>query len=169
MGECGEGEAMTTAENTVRLLREAGATLSTTESCTGGLIASLITGVPGASQVFPGGAVTYSNASKAVLAGVDAALIAEKGPVSPEVASQMAEGIRRVLGSTLAVSVTGLCGPDGDGTAAKVGDVYIGFASPEGTEISELHQNIGREPLRALAAETALKVVCRWCEGHISR
>ena len=157
---------MTGAERAVALLKRARLTLAAAESCTGGLIASQITSVPGASSVFRGGVVTYQTDTKTLLLGVDADLLRKKGPVCPEVARQMAEGVRALLGADLAVSVTGLAGPDGDGSEAKVGDVYIGFASFRGTEVLELHDPIGRDALRALACRTALERVSRFCEGE---
>ncbi len=155
---------MNVAERAVALLKQAHLTLAVAESCTGGLIAAEITAVPGASTVFRGGIVTYQTDTKALLLGVDAELLQRKGPVCPEVARQMADGIRALLGVDLAASVTGLAGPDGDGSEARVGDVYIGFASPAGTEILELHDPIGREALRRLACRTVLERVSEFAE-----
>ncbi len=156
---------MTGAERAVALLKKKHFTLAVAESCTGGMIASQITSIPGASAVFRGSVVTYQTDTKSLLLGVDKELLRQKGPVCPEVARQMAEGVRSLLGADLAVSVTGLAGPDGDGSKAKVGDVYIGFASPQGTEVLELHDPIGRDAVRALACRTALERVSRFCEN----
>ena len=157
---------MTAAERAVALLKKAHLTLASAESCTGGLIASQITSVPGASAVFRGGVVTYQTDTKSLLLGVDADLLRRKGPVCPEVARQMADGVRILLGADLAVSVTGLAGPDGDGSDAKVGDVYIGFSSPRGTDILELHDPIGRDALRALACQTVLERISLYCQSE---
>ena len=97
------------------LLKERKLTLSAAESCTGGLIAKRITDLPGASEVFRGGVVSYTNGVKAGVLGVPEAALAEYGAVSEPVARAMAEGCRRVCGSDLAVSVTGVAGPDSDG------------------------------------------------------
>ncbi len=150
----------TTAERTVAALRAAGLTLSCAESCTGGLIAQEITDVPGASAVFHGGVVSYVNAVKRDVLGVRAETLAEHGAVSPQTAREMAEGARRVLDTDLAVSVTGVAGPDRDDRDNEVGTVYIALAAPEGTECV-LHRFFGgsRDQIRHAAAEEALTMV----------
>jgi len=112
-----------------RLLIDNGMVLALAESCTGGLISHRITRVPGSSEYFLGGAVTYSNELKEQMLGVEEALLAEYGAVSPETARAMAEGIRRETGADIALAVTGIAGPSG-GTAAKpVGTVCFGLAT----------------------------------------
>lgn len=114
------------------LLKGTGLTLSCAESCTGGKIASLITSVPGASEYFLGSVTSYAIAVKTAVLGVDPKLIEEYGVVSSEVAAAMAEGVRRLTGSTYSVSTTGLAGPSGD-ERNPVGTVWIGVCGPKGT------------------------------------
>jgi nicotinamide-nucleotide amidase len=116
----------------VALCKARGVTVATAESCTGGLIAAAITEVPGSSAVFTHGFVTYSNAAKSEMLGVPAGLITSVGAVSEAVASRMAAGARQRAGATLAVSVTGIAGPDGGTPQKPVGTVCFGLASPSG-------------------------------------
>ncbi|HRX84423.1 MAG TPA: competence/damage-inducible protein A [Phycisphaerae bacterium] len=143
------------------LLADRSLTLATAESCTGGLIAKFLTDVPGASHYLAGGVVTYSNALKTQLLGVPETLLAERGAVSAEVAETMAEQCRQRLGTDLALSVTGVAGPDG-GTADKpVGLVYIALATPAGTQTKECHfsDRLDRAAIRDRTAKTALNLL----------
>lgn len=115
-------------ETVVRTLRQQGLTIATAESCTGGLIAQRLTSVSGASEVFGSGFVTYSEAAKAALVGVDPAVIQQYNVVSAPVAAQMALGAARAAGAELAVSVTGVAGPTGGDALRPVGTVYLGAA-----------------------------------------
>ena len=145
----------------VRLLTERKETLALAESCTGGGIANRLTNVPGASAVFPGGWVTYSNAAKQAWLEVEDHALAEHGAVSEPVARQMAEGARRHLGSTYALSVTGIAGPDG-GTAAKpVGTVFIGLAGPFETVVQKNFNPFDRETFKQVTAQQALDLLRR--------
>jgi len=119
----------------VALLAERGATLALAESCTGGLGAELVTRVPGASRVFVGGLVTYSNELKQRLLGVDAALLASHGAVSEPVARAMAEGARAATGATFALAFTGIAGPTGGSAEKPVGLVHLALAAPSGTTV----------------------------------
>ncbi|GAB3763316.1 PncC family amidohydrolase [Nocardioides ginsengisegetis] len=120
-----------------RLLAERGATVATAESLTGGRLAALLTGVPGASATYVGGAVTYATALKVSMLGVPETLVAEHGVVSAECARAMAEGMRRVAGATYALATTGVAGPDlQEGKPA--GTVYVALAGPAGSEVLEL-------------------------------
>jgi nicotinamide-nucleotide amidase len=110
------------------LLRARELKLATAESCTGGLIAAILTEVPGSSDVFERGFVTYSNEAKAEMLGVPAALIKEHGAVSEEVARAMAEGALRNSRADIAVSVTGVAGPDGGSAEKPVGLVHLAAA-----------------------------------------
>lgn len=149
------------------LLAEQGRTLATAESCTGGLIAKLLTDVAGASRYFVGGAVTYSNAQKLALLGVPEALLAERGAVSAEVAEAMARGCRERFASDLAIAVTGIAGPDG-GTAEKpVGLVYIGLTHATGAIVKECRfsDRLDRAAIRDRSAKTALNMLRRHLSG----
>lgn len=124
---------MTVAEKLVALLQAQGLTCATAESCTGGGVGSAITAVPGSSTVFAGGVISYANAVKERVLGVAPETLATVGAVSAETAAQMAAGARRLLGTDLAVSVTGIAGPDGGSDAKPVGLVWFGLATAAGT------------------------------------
>ena len=121
-----ETEALLTAA------RARGWHITTAESCTGGLIAGLLTAIGGSSDVVDGGAVTYSNAAKTRMLGVPAEMIAHHGAVSESVARAMAEGARTSAGTELAIAVTGIAGPGGGTEEKPVGLVWFGLASPGG-------------------------------------
>lgn len=124
---------MTVAEKLVEILRAQGLVCATAESCTGGGIGSAITSVPGSSEVYAGGVVSYSNAVKHDVLGVSQESLDRHGAVSPEVAGEMAGGVRRLLKADLAVSVTGIAGPGGGSAEKPVGLVWFGVASARGT------------------------------------
>lgn len=136
------------------LLREKRLTLSAAESCTGGLIAKLLTDLPGASEVFRGGVVSYTNEVKAQVLGVPQELLDEYGAVSEPVARSMAECCRKICGSDLAVSVTGVAGPDTDDRGNEVGTVYIALATADETICKKLNcgRGRGRDRVRTSAA-----------------
>ena len=115
-------------ETLVRTLKEKGLTISTAESCTGGLIAQRITSVPGSSEVFGYGFVTYWEAAKARLVGVEPDVIAKYNVVSAPVAAQMALGAAQAAGAEIGISVTGVAGPTGGDALRPVGTVYLGAA-----------------------------------------
>ena len=146
-----------------RLLQERSLTLSTAESCTGGLIAKRITDIPGASQVFRGGVVSYTNDVKADVLGVPRATLDACGAVSEPVARAMAEGCRRLCGSDIALAVTGLAGPEGDDRGNEVGTVYIALADRRGTLCKRLSCGMGRgrDRVRSAAAQNALDLLRR--------
>ena len=141
----------------VALLKRKGPTVSTAESCTGGLVASSIVDVPGASAVFPGGAVTYAASVKTALLGVPADLIETRGVVSSDVAAAMAKGAQKRFGTDLAVSVTGVAGPDGGTPETPVGCVYIGVATSDKTVTFREDIPGDREQVRRGAAERAIR------------
>ena len=112
-----------------------GFTISVAESCTGGLICSMITDVPGSSRYFMGGVISYSNESKMEVLGVDREFIIKYGAVSEEVASRMAEGVRRIMRADIGISTTGIAGPDGGTPEKPVGLCYIGISVVDKTEV----------------------------------
>lgn len=147
----------TLAAEVLRTLGEK--TLATAESCTGGGIGQLITAVPGASKVYKGGVVSYCNEIKHMLLGVDTEMLQELGAVSAPVAKAMAEGARKALRTDMAVSVTGLAGPDGDEYGNPVGRVYIGYSDADIVECREFTFPGGRESVREQAIRAALTLI----------
>ena len=122
----------------VKLLMEKNMTLSSAESCTGGLFSQEVTNISGASQIFDRGIVTYSNNAKMEELGVKAETLAAFGAVSKETAYEMAEGVREVSGTDIGVSVTGIAGPTGATKDKPVGLVYIGISTKDSTNVREL-------------------------------
>jgi len=149
------------------LLREKNRTLAIAESCTAGLIAKRLTDIPGSSDYFLAGFITYSNKAKTDMLEVPGRLIQEKGAVSSEVALAMAEGARSKAGSDMALAVTGIAGPTG-GTAEKpVGTMHIAIADERGTWEKKLFLlRAERSQIRELAAQTALEVIRRRLLGQ---
>ena len=136
------------------LLREKGMTIGGAESCTGGLMAKRLTDVAGASQVFLGGIVSYTNQVKAGMLHVPQHLLDQFGAVSPEVALAMAEGARKALGCDIALATTGVAGPDKDDWDNEVGTMFVAIATPDGTHVRPL--KLGSRPVRArLRTQTA--------------
>ena len=142
-------------------LAAANRTLSTAESCTGGLIGALLTDVPGSSEYYRGGVIAYANDAKANLLGVGREEIETHGAVSAPVARGMAQGAARALGTDYAIAVTGIAGPSG-GTAQKpVGLVFIGLCTPSETEVRECRfgSDSPREAIRVRSARMALNLL----------
>jgi len=165
-----EGSAMDTDDDALGLLarRVAAAldasscTLASAESCTGGWIAKLLTDIPGSSGWFEAAAVTYSNAAKAALLAVDAALIEAEGAVSEPVAEAMAAGARHQLQADLAVAVSGIAGPGGGSAQKPVGTVWIAWAGPGSALRSQVYKFDGdRDAVRRQAVASALEGVLR--------
>lgn len=134
-------------------------TIATAESCTGGKIAAAITDVPGASEIFGYGMVTYSNDAKIKILGVKAETLAAHGAVSPETAYEMAAGLKRVSGADVAVSVTGIAGPGGGSPEKPVGLVYIGIAYGDDVFVKKNFFQGERDEVRLQTVETALYFV----------
>ena len=143
-------------------LAQQGLKAATAESCTGGLIAKRLTDIPGASQVFLGGVVSYTNHVKQQVLHVPENLLARCGAVSAEVARAMALGVRVLTGADLAVSVTGLAGPDGDDRGNPVGTVFVGLSAPEGVTVRHLTLGGDRERIRTLSAHHAFDMLRRY-------
>jgi nicotinamide-nucleotide amidase len=149
------------AEIVLDLCRERGLTLATAESCTGGLVAARLTSVAGSSDVFRGGVVAYSNELKEDELGVPRELLETHGAVSAESAEAMARGARERLGSDVAVSVTGVAGPDGGTEEKPVGLVFVHAAGPDGEEARRIDLPGDREMVRGRATAAALHLVRR--------
>lgn len=150
------------AAETVAALVEARMTIATAESCTGGLIASALTAIPGASDVVYGGFVTYANEAKIAMIGVPYGLLKQFGAVSKEVATAMADGALGVSGTHVTVAVTGIAGPDG-GTAEKpVGLVHFAVATEAGTTHLRKHfKDMDRDQVRHATVAQALRLVLK--------
>ena len=147
---------MTVAEKLVALLKARGLTCATAESCTGGGVGSAITAVPGSSAVFAGGVISYSNDVKREVLGVSEQDLQTVGAVSPQVAAQMAEGVRNLLKTDLAVSLTGIAGPDGGSEEKPVGLVWFGLATKDGVRTEKCIFRGDRAQIRAQAITHAL-------------
>lgn len=137
----------------------AGKTIVTAESCTGGGIGAALTAVPGSSKVYKGGIISYTNAVKINQFGVDRELLDREGAVSAPVAEAMASGARKALSADIAVSVTGLAGPDGDEFGNPVGTVFIGYANSESVFSHKYLFSGNREEIRNQAIAAALRLV----------
>ena len=145
-------------------LKARGVTFAAAESCTGGLIAKRITDLPGASCVFRGGVVSYTNEVKASVLGVPQETLDRYGAVSEPVARAMAEGVRRITGSDLSVATTGLAGPDGDDRGNPVGTVFVALSTPERTAVRHMNCGSGRDRVRMLASHCAFDLLRRELE-----
>ena len=152
----------TLAAATARLLSAAGLTVALAESCTGGLIAKLLTDQPGASVFLERGAVTYANTAKTGWLNVPAELLAESGAVSSECALAMARGIRLAAGSDLGLAVTGIAGPDGGTPGKPIGTVFLALATGEGERVEGFRFRGDRGQVRLRSACTALD----WLRRH---
>lgn len=159
----GQGDGDSHAAATLRALQAKGAQLAVAESCTGGLLASLLTDVPGASRTLLFGAVSYANSAKAIMLGVDPALIEAHGAVSEPVAAAMALGALQRSGADVAVATSGIAGPDGGTPTKPVGTLCVALADAHGTRAETLHlKGLSRSRFKVLAAHTALDRVRQW-------
>ena len=134
-------------------------TLSVAESCTGGGIGAALTAVPGSSAFFKGGVICYCNEVKEQVLGVNRALLDQYGAVSSPVAGKMAAGVRAMMKTDIAVSVTGLAGPDGDSFGNPVGTVYIGYEDCNIAFVNRYCFDGDREDVRTQAIVMALKLI----------
>jgi nicotinamide-nucleotide amidase len=160
-------DGSTVDEQVAALLREAGLTIATAESCTGGLLAGRLTDLAGSSDYVLGGLVVYSNEAKTALAGVPAALIERVGAVSTEVAEALADGARAAVGADLGVGITGVAGPGGGTPAKPVGLVCFSVAGPDGRRITRSARLPGsRTDVRERSTTVAMHLVRRLLEGE---
>lgn len=149
------------AQAVITRATEKQATLATAESCTGGLIAGALTAIPGSSAAVQGGIVSYSNEVKQHELSVSTSDLEAHGAVSEPVAIQMAKGARKALATTLAVSVTGIAGPDGGSAEKPVGTVWFGIDAPSGTQAEVRHFSGNRDEVRVQTVEHALELLDR--------
>jgi nicotinamide-nucleotide amidase len=156
------------AETVLAALVRSGATVAVAESLTGGLLAAEFVAVPGASRAFRGSVTAYATELKGSVLGVDPALLTAKGAVDPQVAAQMAEGVRRLMGADYGVATTGVAGPvpqDGQ----PVGTVYVAVAGPGGLFGSSLRLSRGRATIRRRTVEAALDLLDQALDSNRSR
>ena len=140
----------------IQLAKSKNSTVSTAESCTGGLIGHRLTEVSGSSDVYKGGFVVYSNESKIDLLGVDKSILKKYGAVSEETAQSMAKNVIKIFGSDYGISVTGIAGPAGGTDQKPVGLVYIGLAKKDGVKVKEFHFGTHRKRNKLRTSQTAL-------------
>ncbi len=150
------------------LLRQRGLKLAIAESCTGGLVGHRITNVPDSSDYFIGGIVAYAYEAKVALLGVSWDTLHKYGAVSRETVLEMAAGARRVLGTDIAVSVSGIAGPGGGLPNKPVGTIWVGLAAPEGKWARTFCFPGNREQNKALSAEAALQFVMDYLEEKLA-
>jgi nicotinamide-nucleotide amidase len=143
----------------VHILTKQKKNLALAESCTGGFIANQITNVPGASKIFLGGVVSYSNEAKQKFLGVRAKSLAQHGAVSEAVAKEMAVGARKRFGADFAIAVTGIAGPSGSTKNKPVGTVFIALADASGTLVQRKLNAFGRLKFKKVTAQQALKLL----------
>lgn len=147
------------AERVISALRAGGVTLAVAESLTGGMVGARLTAVPGASAVFRGGVIAYVTEVKADVLGVERALLAAEGATHPEVATQMAAGVRRLLEATYGLALTGVAGPDPQ-DGRPPGTVYVAVAGPAGDRVdSPALEGSGRAEVRERATSAALRML----------
>lgn len=149
------------------ILKATGKTLSTAESCTGGMISSLITSVPGSSEYFLGSVTSYANSVKENVLGVPSKIIEEYGAVSSECVSAMAEGVRRLTGSDYSVATSGIAGPGGGSDQKPVGTVWIGVSSHMGTETFSLKFNSDRKRNIERFSSSALHILLKRIKNEL--
>lgn len=149
------------AEKTVAAASSAGKTIAFAESCTGGMLAAAVTDVAGASAVFYGSAVAYSNEAKENILGVPRDIIERNGAVSGECAVRMARGARGIYGADIAVSVTGVAGPGGGTPEKPVGTVWFAYSSETKEDSFVRHFEGGRDDVRSAAVRTALEYLLK--------
>lgn len=155
-----------TASEVLTALRKRGLSLATAESCTGGLVGGALTAIPGSSDIYRGGIISYINQVKMGLLGVPEELLTQYGAVSAPVAEAMARGAAQVLGADVAVSTTGLAGPGGDDYGNSVGTVYLACAFRGKVKSVCRHISGNREQVRISAVEEALTLIFETVTGE---
>ena len=155
---------MDEAIRVISYFRQAGKTLATAESCTGGLLGKLLTDVPGSSAVYSGGVISYCNEVKRAVLGVDAKVLEGEGAVCAPVAAQMAENVRTLMNADYGISTTGVAGPGSDDRGNPAGLVYAAIADREETKVLELHLSGTREEIREAAAKALFSELLRVTE-----
>lgn len=157
----GRGNSQISAQMVIERLKERGMTLCCAESCTGGMLSATLTTVPGCSEVFLGGCVTYADEVKHRMLGVRRKSLKLHGAVSPQVAAEMAVGMRERLGTDFALSVTGYAGPGGGTDLNPVGTVYIGVSGRDFTKVCRMSDSpeSDRETVRHDAVARALRLL----------
>ena len=140
-----------------KLLTQKGLTVSTAESCSGGLLGHVLTGVSGSSAYYVGGVIAYSNAVKEAQLGVSHETLLQHGAVSHQTAREMAAGVRERLGAAIGLSTTGIAGPTGGTPEKPVGLVYIGISTEKQTQSFECHFSGGREEVKENTVNQVLK------------
>lgn len=158
---------MTTAENLVEILKAASLTCAVAESCTGGGVGAALTSVAGSSEVFSGGVISYSNDVKRAVLSVKNETLERFGAVSSQTAFEMAEGVRRLVKSDLAVSVTGIAGPGGGSEEKPVGLVWFGLSGAEGTRTEKALFSGSRDEVRSAAVLHALGMLAAAAMGSV--
>lgn len=150
-------------------LRSMGWHISAAESCTGGSVSKMITDIPGASSVFDMAVTAYSNEAKIRLLGVDPETLDKYGAVSEQTAKEMASGVRKLSGADIAVSVTGIAGPDSDRTEKPVGMVCIGIATAKKCHADTFFFTGSRAQIRRCSAQTACRMALRELGGTVKK
>ncbi len=161
-----EFESKILSKSISELLYNSEKTMGTAESCTGGRIAEAIISVPGASNYFKGGVVSYTNEVKENILGVSHEVLEEQTAVCEEVAKEMVLGAIKVLNVDFAVSSTGVAGPTGGTSAIPVGTIYIGYGSKDDVRVLKLCEDFGRDINLAIATNTALKSIFAFLSEH---
>jgi len=170
VGTDGAGALAAVSQELVDALRARGWTLATAESCTGGGVAHAVTAIPGSSEVFDRGFVTYSNEAKTGMLGVPAATIAREGAVSEAVAAAMADGALRSSRADVAVAITGIAGPGGGTPAKPVGTVCFAWATHDGTrEVLTRHLEGDRDAVRSASVRLAIDGVLGLARSEVRR
>jgi PncC family amidohydrolase len=154
-----EERAIEQAARVGELLLELGWTVATAESCTGGLIGYLLTGVSGSSHYYEGGVVSYSDRIKQELLNVSTETLIAHGAVSHAVAREMATGVRKVLGTHVGISVTGIAGPTGGTEAKPLGTTFVGVSTPRGERVDHYVWDQDRQGNKWQSAEAALQML----------